>query len=191
MGFEHGRSSEHFSLGGEFRWLRLTELVKEHAPTVRRALSRRGLTAADIEDGAQLVFLIFARRIAQVDPGSEVAFLLGTARRVAAGHHRTVHRRRENEDDCAIVEYAVEGVASPEQILERKREREQLSQVLSEMSHARRSVFVLFTIEGLSLAEIAAHLQLPYGTVASRLSRARRDFEALATRRSVNLQSAG
>ncbi|HKO50754.1 MAG TPA: sigma-70 family RNA polymerase sigma factor [Polyangiaceae bacterium] len=168
--------------GAEPRPARLTRLVKEHEPAVRRVLSRLGLSAADVEDGSQVVFMIFARRIEAVAPGSEFPFLLGTARRVAASHRRTLHRRQENEQDLGIVDHALGDFISPEQLFERKRAREQLTRVLSRMSDARRSVFVLFTLEGFSLAEIASQLQLPYGTVASRLARARRDFETLAMR---------
>jgi len=170
---------------GGARSPRLTKLVKEHAAAVRRALSRLGMNAADIEDGAQIVFMICARRIDDLAPGSEFPFLLGTARRVAASHRRSLHRRRENQEDGEIVELAPADLRSPEQMLERKRERELLSRVLAKMSDARRSVFMLFTFHGFNLAEIASHLQLPYGTVASRLSRARRDFETLAMREVV------
>jgi RNA polymerase sigma-70 factor (ECF subfamily) len=43
-------------------------------------------------------------------------------------------------------------------------------------------VFVLYELEGLSMAEIAGLLELPPGTVASRLRRAREEFHAQARR---------
>ena len=39
-----------------------------------------------------------------------------------------------------------------------------------------RSVFILYEVEEMTMAEIAAVLQIPPGTVASRLRRAREDF---------------
>jgi len=45
-----------------------------------------------------------------------------------------------------------------------------------------RAVFVLFELEELSTAEIAATLEIPMGTVSSRLRRAREEFQA-ATKR--------
>jgi len=45
-----------------------------------------------------------------------------------------------------------------------------------------RAVFVLFELEGFSTSEIAATLDLPMGTVSSRLRRARDEFQA-ATKR--------
>jgi RNA polymerase sigma-70 factor (ECF subfamily) len=41
-------------------------------------------------------------------------------------------------------------------------------------------VFVLFELEEMTMAAIAETLQIPPGTVASRLRRARERFEALA-----------
>ena len=133
--------------------------IRELGPNVilhAGALSRLGLTAADADDGAQIVFGTFARRIEDVAPGSEFHFLLGTARRVAASLRRTLHRRRENEEDYGSVESEFQDFASPEQLLERKREPEQLSRVLSKMSHERRSVLILFTVEGVSWPQIAS-----------------------------------
>ncbi|MFT3771354.1 MAG: sigma factor-like helix-turn-helix DNA-binding protein [Minicystis sp.] len=45
-----------------------------------------------------------------------------------------------------------------------------------------RAVFVLFELEQATMAEIAAMLDLPPGTVASRLRRAREHFQAAARR---------
>jgi RNA polymerase sigma-70 factor (ECF subfamily) len=43
-----------------------------------------------------------------------------------------------------------------------------------------RAVFVLYELEDFTMAEIARTLELPPGTVASRLRRARETFERLA-----------
>jgi RNA polymerase sigma-70 factor (ECF subfamily) len=51
-----------------------------------------------------------------------------------------------------------------------------------------RTVFVLHDIEGLTMAEIADALALNPGTVASRLRRAREDFNRRVTRAEARLQ---
>jgi RNA polymerase sigma-70 factor (ECF subfamily) len=54
--------------------------------------------------------------------------------------------------------------------------------VLGEIPIETRSVFVLFELEELTVPEIADMLELPIGTVASRLRRGRELFRAAATR---------
>ena len=46
----------------------------------------------------------------------------------------------------------------------------------------RRAAFVLYEIEGITMAEIASLLQIPMGTVASRLRLAREDFRTAVAR---------
>jgi RNA polymerase sigma-70 factor (ECF subfamily) len=57
-----------------------------------------------------------------------------------------------------------------------------LDGLLASLSDDAREVFVLFELEAMSTAGIAQALSLPMGTVASRLRRAREEFDA-ATKR--------
>ncbi len=52
-------------------------------------------------------------------------------------------------------------------------------------------VFVLFELEGLSSPEIAASLEIPLGTVASRLRRAREQFRRVVTRLEIAMRREG
>ncbi|HEY2576975.1 MAG TPA: RNA polymerase sigma factor [Streptosporangiaceae bacterium] len=56
-----------------------------------------------------------------------------------------------------------------------------LAGALAKLSHGDREVLLLIALGGLSHAEVAAALGIPYGTVASRLSRARRKLRAELT----------
>jgi RNA polymerase sigma-70 factor (ECF subfamily) len=60
-----------------------------------------------------------------------------------------------------------------------------LDRVLADMDLDLRAVFVLYEIEEVTMAEIATVLQIPPGTVASRLRRAREDFLARVRRLGV------
>jgi RNA polymerase sigma-70 factor (ECF subfamily) len=76
-------------------------------------------------------------------------------------------------------------VGSPDtadDLVERSRARALLDSILGELPEPLRSVFVLYEIEQLSTHEIADLLGLPRGTVASRLRRARAEFEKRAQR---------
>ena len=57
-----------------------------------------------------------------------------------------------------------------------------LDRILEQMDLDLRAVFVLFELEELTTSEIAALLEIPTGTVASRLRRARETFEEQVTR---------
>ena len=52
-------------------------------------------------------------------------------------------------------------------------------------------MFVLYEIEGLTSPEIAQLLEIPLGSVASRLRRAREQFRAAAARVEKSLQKEG
>jgi RNA polymerase sigma-70 factor (ECF subfamily) len=49
--------------------------------------------------------------------------------------------------------------------------------LLGKLREERRTVFVLYELDQMELAEIAAAMETPIGTVASRLTRARADFQ--------------
>jgi RNA polymerase sigma-70 factor, ECF subfamily len=157
--------------------VRLESMFSAHYDGVWRALRRSGLDASHADDAAQEVFVIAARRIADIRPGSERAFLLGTALRVASDVRRARGRSRSVADEDAV-EHAQDPAPSIDELADQKRARELLDDLLARMPEDLAPVFVLFEIEALPTAEIAEALALPSGTVASRLRRAREWFEA-------------
>jgi RNA polymerase sigma-70 factor (ECF subfamily) len=155
---------------------RLRGMVDGYIDFVSRVLRNAGTPQADIDDEVQRTFIIAARRLDDVRPGSERSFLLQTALNVAAHARRTLARRRE-----VGVELAPEALdlnANPEQLTDQKRVRQILDQILDRMSADLRTVFVLHEFEEMSMVEISEALGIPSGTVASRLRRARAEFRA-------------
>ena len=155
---------------------RLRGLVDGYIDFVARVLRTAGTPQADIDDEVQRTFIIAARRLDDVRPGSEKSFLLQTALNVAAHARRTIARRREVASEHAPD--AFDARATPEQLTDQKRVRRLLDQVLDQMGSDLRTVFVLYEFEEMSMAEIAEVLRIPSGTVASRLRRARAEFRA-------------
>ena len=149
-------------------------MVERYVDFVARVLRNAGTPEAEVDDDVQRTFIAVSNRLADVRPESEKSFLLQTALRVAAHARRTLARRREVHDSEA--QMRIHGPIHPEQMLDQKRARELLDDVLGAMNGDLRSVFVLYELEELSMAEIARTLQIPPGTVASRLRRARADF---------------
>ena len=155
---------------------RLRGLVDGYVDFVSRVLRNAGTPQADIDDEVQRTFIIAARRLDDVRPGSERSFLLQTALNVAAHARRTLARRREVGAELAPE--ALDLKANPEQLTDQKRVRQLLDQILDRMSPDLRAVFILHEFEEMSMVEISDALGIPSGTVASRLRRARAEFRA-------------
>jgi len=80
------------------------------------------------------------------------------------------------EDD--EVERQVEDWSSnPERLLDKKELRNAVQTAITGLSEEHRSVVILHHIEGMNVKEIAKVLQLPSGTVKSRLARAREELK--------------
>jgi RNA polymerase sigma-70 factor (ECF subfamily) len=159
---------------------RLHAMFEREFAFVWRMLRRLGVAEASIDDCTQQVFVVATRKIAAIAPDRERAFLLGVAINVAAEARRSQAIAREQpHDDLDSSEH---GAPNPEQLSDRKRALELLDQALEELPFDLRTVFVLFEIEGTPSDDIASLLDIPRGTVASRLRRAREEFQAIAKR---------
>jgi RNA polymerase sigma-70 factor, ECF subfamily len=152
------------------------QLVLDYYDFVWRSLRRLGVPPGDIDDALQQVFMVATKRLPSIMPGSERSFLFSTLVRVASIARRTASRRREAIDPEYLAELTDQG-PNPAEMLEYRRARELLDLVLDEMDMDLRSVFVLYEIEELTVPEIAKLVEVPVGTVASRLRRARETFQ--------------
>ena len=156
---------------------------------VWRLLRRLGFSAEDAEDAAQDVCLVAIRRGAEVEQGKRRAFLRSTTLHVAATRRRTVARRRLAPEPLS------DGHASPapdpEALTMRRRRLEILDQILAGLPWELRVPFVLFELEELTASEVAEVLDIPVGTVASRVRRARQLFSQAAQRMRARERSGG
>jgi RNA polymerase sigma-70 factor (ECF subfamily) len=159
---------------------RLAALAENHFAYVWRVLRRLGIADADADDVAQGVFLRASRRLDDIRPEAERSFLYRMAIHAAYKHRRTESRRRE--DALEDIDLPDEALVEVEELIDRRRAREMLDKIVAAMPVDFRVVFVLYEVEGLGTEEIAKILDIPSGTVASRLRRARADFEARVAR---------
>lgn len=157
---------------------RLRACISVHMGAVWRVLRRNGVPAADADDAVQKVFLVLSRKAHGVEAGRELPFLLRTAVFVASEARRKQRRRRESKEG-SFDERPSDRPNPEHELLERER-LSQLDGILKEMDEPLRVAFVLYEIEELTMAVIAEVLEVPLGTVASRLRRARARFEELA-----------
>ena len=159
---------------------RLASMVAQHFEVIWRTLARIRVPSADLADCVQQVFVVASRRLASIAIGSERSFLIGTAIRVARDARRTLERRREVPEDETVEPLSLD--PQPDELTDQKRLRALLDEVLSAMPEELREVFVLFELEEMSTPEIATLLEIPTGTAASRLRRAREEFDRRVTR---------
>jgi RNA polymerase sigma-70 factor, ECF subfamily len=156
----------------------LGRLIAEHFDGLFRYLRRLGVPPSDVEDAIQEVAARAATRLGGVEPARHRAFAYGVAFRVASEWRRTAHR--EIADDTID---AIDGQGlDPEASWDDKWARALLDRIIREMPMELRAVFVLYEVEEHTMAEIADELELPPGTVASRLRRARAAFEEAVAR---------
>lgn len=159
---------------------RVRAMFDAHYDFIWRTLRRFGVDAGRVDDAAQQVFMIAAQKLDLVAEGSERSFLFGTAMRVASDVRRSAPVRREVASDAA--DYEVSTSPLPDELVDQRRARELLDRVLDSMDDDLRAVLVMFELEGMVTPEIAELLGIPVGTAASRLRRAREDFQAKVDR---------
>lgn len=131
--------------------------------------ARRLDDPTDAADVAADVFVIAWRRIRDVPTGPEARlWLYGVARNVVSNHNRSARRRSRLVDRVRNELHVLPAASNPApgDVIA-------LRQALSELREDDRELLLLATWEGLSPSQIASVLQVPPGTVRSRLHRAR------------------
>jgi RNA polymerase sigma-70 factor (ECF subfamily) len=143
---------------------RFAALVDRHAAAVFRVVRAVVRQAADADDLAQEVFLASFRALPKLrDPSRFRAHLLTIAARKAADHLRRKSRRTDP------LPLTVEPSARPPHA---EHAADTVDGVVEDLPAATRLLLALRHHEGLSCVQIARVLDLPEGTVYSRLSRA-------------------
>jgi len=150
------------------------EIYKNHFGFVTRSVQRFGVAEASAEDVAQDVFLVAQRRFAGFEGRSTArTWLFGIARRVAKDHRRSRDRLRRRLDRLGTPDLSL----PPEDAAMRMWAVDRLQLALAELDAAKRAVFVLCEIEGMTAPEVAELLGVNLNTVYSRLRQARTHVE--------------
>lgn len=151
------------------------QVFREHAPFVWRTLRRLGVREADVDDVCQEVFVVVHRKLPEFEGRSSLrTWIYGICIRTASAH-RKLARHREMPTDSPP-EREAEG--TPHESLARRRALEKLDRALHELDEDKRTVFVLYEIEELGMAEIAEIVGCPLQTAYSRLHAARDKVQA-------------
>jgi RNA polymerase sigma-70 factor (ECF subfamily) len=99
------------------------------------------------------------------------AWIFGICAGLARNYRRRAFRRLETLSGGPLDTPAGD---DPEQVLDAHRKRRRAERALETLGPEQRAVFVLFEVEGMSGKAIAELLDVPLGTVHSRLHAARR-----------------
>lgn len=152
-------------------------VYREHFRFVWRSLRRLGVPESDVADAAQDVFLVVHRRLDEFEGRSKMTtWLFGICLNVARDRKKLAHNRRRSDDDGPLDDAADETVDIAAEA-ERRQGLRLLETLLDALPLEQRAVFTLFEMEGLGGDAIAEMLDIPVGTVHSRLRLAREAFE--------------
>lgn len=156
--------------------LTASDLFREHASFVWRALRRLGVREADVDDACQEVFMVVHRKLDGFEGRSSLrTWLYGIAVRVASAERRAAKSRPPPAPSSGpeLVDARTPYEASVEaQALAR------LDRALDLLDEDKRAVFVLYEVEELTMAEVAEALSCPLQTAYSRHAAAKENVES-------------
>ena len=142
-------------------------IAAHHAPIFRYAYRLTGM-AADAEDLTQQAFLIAQQKLHQLRDAERAAGWLYAILRSCY----LKWRRKRLPMTSTLADLDMADVPQPVPEL-RAVDSEELQQVLGELHDDLRLILLMFYFEELSYKQIADELEIPIGTVMSRLSRAK------------------
>jgi RNA polymerase sigma-70 factor (ECF subfamily) len=161
----------------------LRRLYDEHADFVRRAVIRLGGPRSDVDDLVQDVFMVAMRKSASFEGRSTPrTWLYGIAIKVVAAARR---RARVREIFGMRAEVDGEVSTTPADLFEHKEESTMLYALLDKIAEKKRTVLILYELEGLSGEQIAEVVGCPLKTVWTRLHHARRELAALVEKQKL------
>jgi RNA polymerase sigma-70 factor (ECF subfamily) len=155
---------------------------REHFAFVWRTLRRFGVSRQNLDDAAQDVFLVAARRAHDFDRdlnkvGSERAWLFGIARHVAFAERRKLRAALHSEESL-VERAAIAEQADPQESALSSEAAALVQAALAEVDEDKRWVFILSDLENMSGPELARALDLNLNTAYARLRAARKQFVA-------------
>ena len=157
-------------------------IVSDTAAYVFGLLHRLGVPSSDVPDVAQEVFLAVYERRATFEGRSSIkTWVCGICVHKAAGYRRAHARYRRRVEALAGEVEAVgnEPTRDPQLQLEAAQRCAALQRALDQLSDKERSVFVLYELEELPMADVARACGCPRFTAYTRLRAARKRLRTL------------
>jgi len=154
-------------------------LFEQHARSIYNYCFRRTANGARAEDLTSIVFLeCWRRRDIALDPESVLPWLFGIATNVCRNERRSRARHRAALDRLPAPSPTPDIAEDSLDRLEDERRMRTLLSLVSCLPKREQDVLALCVWTGLSYADAAVALEIPIGTVRSRLARARARLKA-------------
>jgi RNA polymerase sigma-70 factor (ECF subfamily) len=175
--------------GDEAAW---EDLVKIHTRRVYGICYRFTGSDAEAQDLAQEVFLRVFRSLAtfRSGEGSFVVWLTRLSRNLLIDHYRRTKQDRATdsiEEQLPMLEEKTAIVARADGLLASREAGEALQAALHKLSPELRETVILRDIEEMEYREIAQVLNVPEGTVKSRLNRGRAELARVLRKQRVSV----
>lgn len=174
------------------------ELFERHANAIYNYCFRRAGSWTTAEDLLSIVFLeAWRRRDKTLPPAKVLPWLYGIATNVVRNHRRSERRFAAALGRLPRIEPEPDFARRVAERLDDERQAQQALVLLGTLPKREQDVYVLCAVEELPYEDAALALDLPVGTVRSRLSRARARLRELDPGRghergkSTDLQEAG
>ena len=148
------------------------ELVEQYRDNVYRLAYRMCGNAYDADEAAQEAFVAAWRALPNFRGDAKFSTWLYRLTTNAAIDVMRREKRHQTVGDGEMIDLA-DDADSPQETVERTEQQEAVQEALATLSEEYREVLLLRYMEELDYAEIAEVLQLPSGTVKSRINRAK------------------
>ena len=153
---------------------RFNELYDAYANDVLRMAYFYLADRHKAEDVCQDVFVKLYTHGHTIAPGREKAWLLRVTVNCCRDLWRGAWLKR-----VVLGAPTLELIPAQDETIEKREEKEELMRAVQKLPDAFRETILLHYYQGLGISEIAQMLDLPEGTISSRLSRARKKLEVL------------
>lgn len=181
---------------GEMSGLRLTSEVLQFSVIyqtyfdfVWRCTRRLGVGPQSIDDVVQEIFIVIHARLSTLNsPTALRSWIYGIIRRTVLAHTRVDRARAESPLD-ATDEPSL--MPTPLDVAEHTDQVKLLWRLLAELDGPKREAFVLAELEEMTMPDIAQALEIPLGTVYSRVRAARQSFDAALARHTARSRGGG
>jgi RNA polymerase sigma-70 factor, ECF subfamily len=177
------------------------EIVRAHNGRIYGLCYRFTGSTQDAQDLTQEVFVKTYRSLERFDPAKAAfgTWLTAIARNALVDHFRRTKQERltdsldaavrDDDDGPVSASEVVDTHPSPHESLARRDLQKRVQAALQTLAPEFREVVILRDLQDLDYAEIAAALNLPVGTVKSRISRGRAELGRILSRNNRQVQS--